>query len=62
MITTQMLCMEDGARARQAFLDADSNYHLSLVFRYLDTFPQPQGDPRVARDHPRRPRPSRSRR
>ena len=45
MITTQMLCMEDGARARQAFLDADSNYHLSLVFRYLDTFPKPKGIP-----------------
>ena len=45
MITTQMLCMEDGARARQAFLDADANYHLSLVFRYLDTFPKPKGIP-----------------
>lgn len=45
MITTQMLCMEDGARARQAFLTADSNYHLSLVFRYLDTFPKPSGIP-----------------
>lgn len=45
MITTQMLCMEDGAKARQAFLDADSNYHLSLVFRYLDTFPKPKGIP-----------------
>ncbi len=45
MITTQMLCLEDGARARQAFLNADSNYHVSLVFRYLDTFPKPQGIP-----------------
>ena len=45
MITSQMLCMEDGARARQAFLDADSNFHLSLVFRYLDTFPRPKGIP-----------------
>ena len=49
MITTQMICMEDGAKARKTFLEADSNYHLSLVFRYLDTFPRPPGHPRVAR-------------
>jgi len=52
MITTQMLCMEDGAKARQAFLKADSSYHLSLVFRYLDTFPKPRGYP-SGRGHPR---------
>lgn len=45
MITTQMLCMEDGARAREAFLKADGNYHASLVFRYLDTFPRPPAIP-----------------
>ncbi|HVA05841.1 MAG TPA: LLM class flavin-dependent oxidoreductase [Acidimicrobiales bacterium] len=45
MITTQMICMEDGAKARQTFLEAESNYHLSLVFRYLDTFPKPPGLP-----------------
>jgi alkanesulfonate monooxygenase SsuD/methylene tetrahydromethanopterin reductase-like flavin-dependent oxidoreductase (luciferase family) len=45
MVTTQMICMEDGAKARQAFLDSESNYHLSLVFRYLDTFPKPKGMP-----------------
>jgi len=45
MITTQMICMEDGAKARKTFLEADSNYHLSLVFRYLDTFPRPAGIP-----------------
>lgn len=45
MITTQMLCLEDGTRAREAFLSADSHYHLSLVFRYLDTFPKPKGLP-----------------
>jgi len=45
MVTTQMLCMEDGHRARQAYLEADSNYHVSLVFRYLDTFPKPAGIP-----------------
>ena len=45
MITTQMICMEDGKKARQTFLDSESNYHLSLVFRYLDTFPKPPGVP-----------------
>jgi alkanesulfonate monooxygenase SsuD/methylene tetrahydromethanopterin reductase-like flavin-dependent oxidoreductase (luciferase family) len=45
MITTTMICMEDGAKARKTFLEADSNYHLSLVFRYLDTFPKPPGVP-----------------
>jgi alkanesulfonate monooxygenase SsuD/methylene tetrahydromethanopterin reductase-like flavin-dependent oxidoreductase (luciferase family) len=45
MITSQMLCMEDGAKARQAYLDLDSNVHLSMVFRYLDTFPKPKGIP-----------------
>ncbi|HEV3370629.1 MAG TPA: LLM class flavin-dependent oxidoreductase [Acidimicrobiales bacterium] len=45
MITTQMICMEDGAKARKAFLESESNYHLSLVFRYLDTFPKPKGLP-----------------
>jgi alkanesulfonate monooxygenase SsuD/methylene tetrahydromethanopterin reductase-like flavin-dependent oxidoreductase (luciferase family) len=45
MITTQMICMEDGAKARKTFLEGDSNYHLSLVFRYLDTFPRPAGIP-----------------
>ena len=45
MITTQMLCMEDGAKARKTLLESDSNYHLSLVFRYLDTFPRPAGIP-----------------
>ena len=45
MITTQMLCLEDGGRARQVFENIDSHVHLSLVFRYLDTFPRPPGLP-----------------
>ena len=45
MITTQMLCLEDGGRARQVLRDADIGYYLSLVFRYLDTFPRPPGIP-----------------
>ena len=45
MVTTQMLCMEDGAKARKIFLDADTNYFISILFRYLDTFPRPAGIP-----------------
>jgi len=45
MITTQMLCLEDGGRARQVLRDIDIGYYLSLVFRYLDTFPRPPGIP-----------------
>ncbi len=45
MITTQMLCMEDGAKARRTFLEADTTYFLSCLFRYLDTFPRPAGIP-----------------
>ena len=41
MVTTQMLCLEDGQRARQIACDMASSYHQSLVFRYLDTFPKP---------------------
>ena len=52
MITTQMLCLEDGGRAREVFANIDSNVHLSLVFRYLDTFPRPPGVPGLARRHP----------
>jgi alkanesulfonate monooxygenase SsuD/methylene tetrahydromethanopterin reductase-like flavin-dependent oxidoreductase (luciferase family) len=45
MVTTQMLCLEDGGRARDVFADMDIGYYLSLVFRYLDTFPRPPGIP-----------------
>jgi alkanesulfonate monooxygenase SsuD/methylene tetrahydromethanopterin reductase-like flavin-dependent oxidoreductase (luciferase family) len=45
MVTTQMLCMEDGAKARQAFLQADTNYFIGILFHYLDTFPRPAGIP-----------------
>jgi alkanesulfonate monooxygenase SsuD/methylene tetrahydromethanopterin reductase-like flavin-dependent oxidoreductase (luciferase family) len=45
MVTTQMLCLEDGKRAREESVKADGNYHVSLVFRYLDTFPRPPGFP-----------------
>jgi alkanesulfonate monooxygenase SsuD/methylene tetrahydromethanopterin reductase-like flavin-dependent oxidoreductase (luciferase family) len=45
MVTTQMLCLEDGQRARQVAAHMDTGYHVSLVFRYLDTFPRPPGVP-----------------
>jgi alkanesulfonate monooxygenase SsuD/methylene tetrahydromethanopterin reductase-like flavin-dependent oxidoreductase (luciferase family) len=45
MITTQMLCLEDGGKAREAFAQMDGGYYISLVFRYLDTFPRPPGIP-----------------
>jgi len=37
--------MEDGGKARKLFLDADTNYFISILFRYLDTFPRPAGIP-----------------
>jgi len=41
MVTSQMLCLEDGAKARKIATEMTSGYHNSLVFRYLDTFPKP---------------------
>ena len=37
--------MEDGKKAREMAMNMGSGYHTSLVFRYLDTFPRPQGVP-----------------
>lgn len=45
MVTTQMLCLEDGARARDIATRITLGYQNSLVFRYLDTFPKPPGIP-----------------
>ena len=45
MVTSQMLCLEDGQRARQIATDITMGYQNSLVFRYLDTFPKPPGIP-----------------
>ena len=42
---TQMVCLEDGKRARDVAMNMGSGYHTSLVFRYLDTFPRPAGVP-----------------
>jgi alkanesulfonate monooxygenase SsuD/methylene tetrahydromethanopterin reductase-like flavin-dependent oxidoreductase (luciferase family) len=45
MVTSQMLCLEDGQRAREIASDMTSGYQNSLVFHYLDTFPTPPGIP-----------------
>jgi len=45
MVTTQMLCLEDGQRAREIASTITMGYQNSLVFRYLDTFPKPPGIP-----------------
>jgi alkanesulfonate monooxygenase SsuD/methylene tetrahydromethanopterin reductase-like flavin-dependent oxidoreductase (luciferase family) len=45
MVTSQMLCLEDGQRARDIACNMTSGYQNSLVFHYLDTFPKPPGVP-----------------
>jgi alkanesulfonate monooxygenase SsuD/methylene tetrahydromethanopterin reductase-like flavin-dependent oxidoreductase (luciferase family) len=45
MVTTQLLCLEDGARVRELGGRLSMGYQNSLVFRYLDTFPRPDGVP-----------------
>ncbi|MCB1003215.1 MAG: LLM class flavin-dependent oxidoreductase [Acidimicrobiales bacterium] len=45
MVTTQMLCLEDGEKARRIATDMTTGYHTTNVFRYLDTFPKPPGIP-----------------
>src|SRR5581483_11465808 len=43
MVTTQMLCLEDGQRVRDLAGSGtlSQGYQNSRVFRYLDTFPKP---------------------
>ncbi|MEX0666366.1 MAG: LLM class flavin-dependent oxidoreductase [Acidimicrobiia bacterium] len=45
MVTSQMLCLEDGQKARDVSVNMTSRYQNSLVFHYLDTFPSPPGLP-----------------
>jgi alkanesulfonate monooxygenase SsuD/methylene tetrahydromethanopterin reductase-like flavin-dependent oxidoreductase (luciferase family) len=45
MVTSQMLCLEDGQKARDIACNMTSRYQNSLVFHYLDTFPKPPGIP-----------------
>ena len=42
-----MMCMEDGDRAREVFRNTQSDYHTSLVAKYLDSFPQTAGIDKV---------------
>lgn len=41
MITSAVICLEDGKEARLAATRAHHQYHLSLVYLYHDTFPVP---------------------
>jgi alkanesulfonate monooxygenase SsuD/methylene tetrahydromethanopterin reductase-like flavin-dependent oxidoreductase (luciferase family) len=47
MVTTQLLCLEDGQRVRDVAGSGQlgQGYQNSLVFRYLDTFPKPPDTP-----------------
>ncbi|ADP79979.1 LLM class flavin-dependent oxidoreductase [Pseudofrankia inefficax] len=45
MVTSQMLCLQDGDRARQIATDITMSYQHSQVYRYLDTFPKPNWVP-----------------
>jgi alkanesulfonate monooxygenase SsuD/methylene tetrahydromethanopterin reductase-like flavin-dependent oxidoreductase (luciferase family) len=45
MVTSQLLCLEDGRRVRDIAPTLSGSYQTSLVFRYLDTFPRPEGVP-----------------
>ncbi len=41
MVTSQLLCLEDGQRVRDLAPTLSGGYQTSLVYRYLDTFPRP---------------------
>jgi alkanesulfonate monooxygenase SsuD/methylene tetrahydromethanopterin reductase-like flavin-dependent oxidoreductase (luciferase family) len=45
MITNGVVCLEDGAKARQAATSMGISYLQSLVFYYHDTFPKVEGLP-----------------
>jgi alkanesulfonate monooxygenase SsuD/methylene tetrahydromethanopterin reductase-like flavin-dependent oxidoreductase (luciferase family) len=45
MVTSNMMCLEDGQRARDIACNMGSGRHTSLVFKYLDTFPKPAAIP-----------------
>jgi len=46
MVTTDMMVLEDGARARQISLNNRGNYHTALLFKYLDSFSISDGQPK----------------
>jgi alkanesulfonate monooxygenase SsuD/methylene tetrahydromethanopterin reductase-like flavin-dependent oxidoreductase (luciferase family) len=45
MVTGDMMCLADADRARRIVAANRSSYHTGLVFRYLDSFPRPDGFP-----------------
>jgi alkanesulfonate monooxygenase SsuD/methylene tetrahydromethanopterin reductase-like flavin-dependent oxidoreductase (luciferase family) len=45
MITNTVVCLEDGAKAREVATDMGTGLQISLVFRYHTTFPKPAGIP-----------------
>jgi len=47
MVTTSMAVSEDGARAREVCRNSQTDYHTSLVAKYLDSFPQTAGIDKV---------------
>ena len=46
MITTGFSCLADRQRARENACNMGRGYQSSLVYRYHDTFPKPEGTPR----------------
>jgi len=46
MVTTDMMVLEDGKRAREISLNNRGNYHTALLLKYLDSFPISEGQPK----------------
>ncbi len=46
MVTSTAICAETGEKAREIAVRSNLNYLQSLLFRYHDTFPRPEGIPR----------------
>ena len=46
MVTTDMMVLEDGDRAREVVLNNRGNYHTALLLKYLDSFPISDGQPK----------------
>jgi alkanesulfonate monooxygenase SsuD/methylene tetrahydromethanopterin reductase-like flavin-dependent oxidoreductase (luciferase family) len=46
MVTTDMLVLEDGDRARREVANNAGNYHTALLYRYLDSFAIADGKPK----------------
>lgn len=45
MVTSQLMCLPDGRRAREVASAMGSGYHQTLLWKYLDTFPKPSWVP-----------------